>query len=260
MSGTPPVTVDITGSTLVITLNRPERRNAVNLSMATLVAEAVDRLDSADDLRVGVITGAGGTFSAGMDLREFAQGVRPSIPGHGFCGITERPPAKPLIAAVEGYAYAGGCEIALACDLIVAAHDAHFGLPEVKHGLVAAAGALLRLPHRVPIQIAAELAMTGEPISAYRAHHFGLVNRLVPPGEAMRAALDLAAEIARHRPAAIRATKRILTEARDWNRAEEFARQREISEPVFQSEDAREGARAFSEKRVAQWQQNAAAP
>jgi enoyl-CoA hydratase len=247
------VLIDTVGSTLVITLDRPERRNAVDLPMAHAVAEALDRLDGDASLRVGVLAGAGGTFCAGMDLREFARGVRPSLPGRGFAGLTERPPVKPLVAAVEGYAYAGGCEIALACDLVVASRGARFALPEVKRGLVAAAGALLRLPLRVPGQIAAELALTGEPLQAERAHHFGLVNRLVEDGQALDTAVELAAQVARNAPLAVRATKQILREARDWTVAEQFDRQRPISEPVFASHDAIEGARAFAEHRAPQW-------
>ena len=248
------VLIDAVGSTLVITLNRAERRNAVDLAMASAIADAVDLLDSDPQLRVGVITGAGGTFCTGMDLHAFAQGVRPSLPGRGFAGLTEHLPVKPLIAAVEGYAYAGGCEIALACDLVVASRRALFALPEVKRGLVAAAGALLRLPLRLPGQIATELALTGQPLGAERAYHFGLVNRLVDDGQALEIALALADQIAGNAPLAVRATKQILRAAQDWTVADQFERQREISEPVFASHDALEGARAFAERREPQWQ------
>lgn len=169
----------------VITLDRPESRNAVNRAVSEGVAAALDELDSRDDLTVGIVTGAGGTFCAGMDLKAFLAGERPGIDGRGFAGLTDAPPRKPLIAAVEGHALAGGCEVVLACDLVVAAEDARFGLPEVKRGLVAAAGGLLRLPHRLPYQIAMELALTGAFLDAPKAHAYGLVNRLTEPGGAL---------------------------------------------------------------------------
>jgi len=177
------------GSVQVITINRPAVRNALNQAVAVGVAAAVDELDADDDLRAGVLTGAGGTFSAGMDLKAFLAGESPAIAGRGLCGITQAPPRKPLIAAVEGWALAGGCEVALACDLIVAAEDARFGIPEVKRGLVAAAGGLLRLPRRIPAAIALEMALTGDPISAQDAHRYGLVNHLTAAGAALTGAL-----------------------------------------------------------------------
>jgi enoyl-CoA hydratase len=238
---------------IVITINRPEARNAVNPDVAAGVAAALDVLDSRDDLTVGVITGAGGTFCAGMDLKAFVAGQSPAIPGRGFAGLTEAPPAKPLIAAVEGYALAGGCEIALACDLVVAANDAKFGIPEVKRGLVAAAGGLLRLPRRIPYQIAMELALTGAFLDAPRAHAYGLVNRLTEQGAALAAARDLAAAIAANGPLAVRATKHIVSHADEWPVAEFWQRQQAIVAPVFTSADAREGAIAFAEKRPPRW-------
>lgn len=247
------VRVDIFDSTLVITLNRPEIRNAVDLAMAHAIAAAIDRLDNDEGLAIGIITGAGGTFCAGMNLKEFARGVRPSLPGRGFAGLVERPAEKPLIAAVEGHALAGGCEIALSCDLIVAGRGARFGVPEVKRGLVAAGGALIRLPQRIPSQIAAELALTGDLIDAERAYHVGLVNRLVDSGQAMSEALELAARIASNGPLAVQATKQILREAPDWQHSEAFDRQRAISEPVLTSADALEGARAFAAGRAPKW-------
>src|SRR5215468_2611200 len=191
----------------VITINRPHARNAINHAVSAQLAEALDELDQRDDLTVGIITGAGGTFSAGMDLKAFLAGENVSIEGKGFAGFTQAPPRKPLIAAVEGYALAGGCEIALACDLVVAANDAKFGIPEVKRGLVAAAGGLLRLPRRIPYQIAMELALTGAFLDAPRAHGYGLVNRLTEHGAALVAARELAAAIAANGPLAVRATK-----------------------------------------------------
>jgi enoyl-CoA hydratase len=239
---------------LLITINRPEQRNAVNAAVAAGIAEALDQLDSDPELSVGVLTGAGKGFCAGMDLKAFVTGDRPHVEGRGFAGIVERPAEKPLIAAIEGFAVAGGLEIALACDMIVAARGARLGIPEVKRSLVAAGGALLRLPKVLPRTIAMELALTGDPIDAERANALGLVNRLTEPGEAVQVALGLAAKIAKGGPLALAATKRILTEAVDWPEDEFFQRQRPIIDPVFNSEDAKEGARAFSEKRDPVWQ------
>ncbi len=238
---------------LLITINRPEQRNAVNGAVARGIADALDALDADPELSVGVLTGAGKGFCAGMDLKGFQSGDRPHVEGRGFAGITQRAAAKPLIAAVEGFAVAGGLEVALACDLIVAARGARLGIPEVKRSLVAAGGALLRLPRILPRTIAMELALTGDPILAERAHELGLVNRLAEPGEAVATALELAAAIAANGPLALAATKRILVEASDWPDSEFFARQREIIDPVFTSEDAQEGARAFTEKRAPIW-------
>ena len=243
------VQVEADGGVLVVTIDRPEARNAVNLAVAEGIAGALDRLDGADGLRVGIITGAGGTFCAGMDLKAFVAGERPYVAERGFAGIVQGPPRKPIIAAIEGWAVAGGFEIALACDLIVAARDARFGIPEVKRGLVAAGGALIRLPRRIPYHVAMELALTGDPIGAERAYELGIASRLTEPGQALATARELAATIAANGPLAIDATKRILVadEAADWERAGA------ISGPVFVSEDAREGARAFAEKRAPVW-------
>ena len=235
------------GDALVITIDRPEARNAVNLTVAEGIAAGLERLDTDDDLRVGILTGAGGTFCAGMDLKAFVAGERPYVAGRGFAGIVQGPPRKPIIAAIEGWALAGGFEIALACDLIVAARDARFGIPEVKRGLVAAGGALIRLPRRIPYHVAMELALTGDPIGAERAYELGIASRLTEPGEALAAARELAATIAANGPLAIDATKRILVADEDWERAGA------ISGPVSESEDAREGARAFAEKRAPVW-------
>ena len=239
---------------LVITINRPDARNAVNGDVANGMAEALDRLDSEDDLRVGIVTGSGGYFSAGMDLKAFVQGQSPYAGDRGFAGITQRSSRKPLIAAVEGFALAGGFEIALSCDLIVASREARFGIPEVKRSLVAAAGALLRLPKRIPYHLAMELALTGEPIDAERAAQLGIASRLTEPGEALAGARELAALIARNGPLAIDATKRIVEASADWPADEAWQRQGEIAGPVFASEDAREGATAFAEKRDPIWQ------
>jgi enoyl-CoA hydratase len=238
---------------LLITIRRPEARNAVNLAVAEGIAAAVERLDGDDELKAGILTGAGGFFSAGMDLKAFAAGERPWAGDRGFAGITQRPPRKPLIAAIEGFALAGGCEIALSCDLIVAARGARFGIPEVKRGLVAAAGALIRLPKRIPYHLAMELALTGDPITAERAHEIGLVNRLAEPGEAVAVARELAAGIARNAPLSLDGSKQIIRQAADWSEDEAWERQGEITGAVFTSEDAREGAVAFAEKREPQW-------
>ncbi len=239
---------------LVITINRPEQRNAVNAAVADGIAGALDDLDGDAELSIGVITGAGKGFCSGMDLKAFVTGERPWAGDRGFAGITQRASVKPLIAAIEGFAVAGGLEVALACDLIVAARGARLGIPEVKRSLVAAGGGLLRLPRVLPRNIAMELALTGDPIAAERAHELGLVNRLAEPGEALSAAIELAEAIARNGPLALAASKRILTESVDWPDAEFFDRQRAITEPVMASEDAREGATAFAEKRAPVWQ------
>jgi len=238
---------------LLVTLNRPEQRNAVNLAVAEGIAGALDRLDAEVGLRVGVLAGAGRGFCAGMDLKAFVAGERPYAGGRGFAGIVQRPPAKPLIAAIEGFAVAGGFEIALACDLIVAARGAKLGTPEVKRGLVAAGGALLRLPRRIPYHVAMELALTGDFVDAERGHAIGLVNRVVEPGSAVDAALELAAAIAANGPLATAASKRILAEAPGWPADALWERQAEIADPVRDSADAREGSIAFAEKRAPRW-------
>jgi enoyl-CoA hydratase len=238
---------------LVITINRPDQRNAVNAAVANGIAAALDRLDAEDELSIGIVTGAGKGFCAGMDLKAFVTGESPWVGDRGFAGITQRAARKPLIAAVEGFAVAGGLEVALACDLIVAARGARLGIPEVKRSLVAAGGGLLRLPRVLPRTIAMEMALTGDPITAERGYEFGLVNRLAEPGGALDAALELAAAIAQNGPLALAASKRILAESVDWPEAEFFTRQGEIAGPVMASEDAREGATAFAEKRPAVW-------
>jgi enoyl-CoA hydratase len=238
---------------LLVTIDRPEQRNAVDLAVAQGIAGALDALDADPELRVGILTGAGKGFCAGMDLKAFVRGERPHVPGRGFAGIVERPPQKPLIAAIEGFAVAGGFEIALACDLIVAARGAKLGIPEVKRGLVAAGGALLRMPRRIPYHLAMELALTGDPIDAERAAQIGLVNRLTEPGGAVEGALELARAIAANGALALAATKRIVVEAPDRAPDEQWARQAEITIPVMTSEDAREGSVAFAEKRPPVW-------
>jgi enoyl-CoA hydratase len=241
------------GAALVVTLNRPDQRNAVNGAVAEGVAAALEELDADGDLAVGVLTGAGKGFCAGMDLKAFVAGERPWVGERGFAGITQRAAEKPLIAAVEGFAVAGGLEVALACDLIVAARGAKLGIPEVKRGLVAAGGALLRLPARIPYHAAMEMALTGEPVTAERAYELGLVNRLADPGGALEAALELGEAVAVNGPLAVRASKQILERQADWSREEMWERQGALSEPVLASEDAREGATAFAERRDPEW-------
>ncbi len=237
----------------IITINRPHARNALNLTVARAVAAAVDELDGSDELRVGVLTGAGGTFSSGMDLKAFLAGESPSLPGRGLCGITQTPPRKPLVAAVEGWALAGGFELLLACDLVVASQAARFGVPEVKRSMVAAAGAALHLPRRVPFAVAIELLITGEPITAARAYEVGLINRVVAEGSALEHAIGLAEVVAANGPLAVVASKRIARASGDWPAAQAWEEQGRIVAPVFSSEDAREGASAFAEKRAPVW-------
>ena len=237
---------------LIITINRPEAKNAVNAAVSRGLADAVDRLDDDPGLSVGIVTGAGGSFCAGMDLKAFARGENVVVEGRGM-GFTERPPVKPLIAAVEGYGLAGGMELALATDLIVASKNGAFGIPEVKRGLVAGGGGLLRLPQRIPPAIAMELALTGDVLPAVRAHELGLVNVLAEPGQVLDAAIALAEKITANGPLAVAATKRIITESRGWSPDEMWSQQRRILTPVFSSNDDKEGAIAFAEKRPPKW-------
>ena len=248
-----PVLTERRGGVLLITLNRPDARNSVNRALAEGLAAALDELDADGELQVGVLTGAGKGFSAGMDLKAFVAGESAWVGDRGFAGIVQRSSRKPLIAAVEGFAVAGGLEIALACDILVAAKGAKLGIPEVKRSLVAAGGALLRLPQRVPYGIAMELALTGDPISAERGYELGLVNRLAEAGGAVDAAIELAGAIAKNAPLALTATKEVLEKQRGWDDREFWDRQGEITGPVFTSNDAREGSVAFAEKREPVW-------
>lgn len=255
MSGPAGAKVRVTrdGDVLIVTIDRPRRRNAIDRETSLALAAALDRLDADDAVSVAILTGAGGHFSAGMDLKAFAAGERVELEGRGLAGLTERAPRKPLIAAVEGFALAGGFEIALACDLLVAADDAVFGLPEVRRGLIAGSGGLLRLPERLPRAIAMELALTGGHLAAADGLRWGLVNRLCAPGEALATARELARAIAGNAPLALAATKKIVGEGGRWPAAEVWARQNEVLEAVIASDDAREGARAFTEKRAPVW-------
>ncbi len=248
------VETEVDGATLIIAINRPAQRNAVNREVSLAIAEALDRLDADATFRVGILTGREGTFCAGMDLKAFIDGERPELEGRGFGGLTETPPKKPLIAAVEGFALAGGCELALACDLIVAGDDAWFGLPEATRGLVAGSGGLVRLPRRIPQAIALEYALTGARMDAATAHRWGLVNRITPSGGALSGARELAAQITANAPLSTLMTKRIVQESAHWPEAEIWDRQRPLTEAVLASQDAKEGARAFAEKRKPDWQ------
>ena len=248
-----PVIVERRGHVQVITINRPEARNALNGAAARAMAAAADELDADDELRVGVPPAPVSTFCAGMDLKGWMNGDRPMIPGRGFGGITITPPRKPLIAAVEGYALAGGFELMLACDLVVAGQGSKFGVPEVKRALVAGGGAALLLTRRIPFAVAMELLLTGDPVGAARAAELGLVNRVVPDGTALDGALALAEVIAANGPLAVAATKQIARAAADWTVEEGWQRQEELYKPVFASADAREGAAAFAEKRSPVW-------
>jgi enoyl-CoA hydratase len=241
------------GAVQLITINRPEARNALNRAVADGISAAVDELDASRDLQVGVLTGAGGVFSAGMDLKAWVSGETPEIDGRGLCGITRQAPAKPLIAAVEGWALAGGFELVLACDLVVAGQSAKFGVPEVKRSLVAGGGGALLLPQRVPRAVALELLLTGDAIDAERARAVGLLNRVVPDGHAVAAAVQLADVIAANGPLAIAATKRIALQGPRWPPDRSWDLQAEVMNPVFSSADALEGAAAFAEKRTPVW-------
>lgn len=247
------VTTERDGPVWVITICRPEMRNAIDRATSEAIAQAMDDLDSDPDLRVGILTGAGGHFCSGMDLKAFLRGERVELPGRGLAGIIETPPRKPVIAAIEGYALAGGCEIALACDLMVAADNAQFGLPEVKRGLMAGSGGLMRLPQRIPRQIAMHYALTGDLMPAVEARQWGLVNQLSAPGEALAAAKTLAHKIAANAPLAVQISKQVVAESLHWPADERFQRQNALLETIIHSNDAKEGATAFSEKRLPVW-------
>jgi enoyl-CoA hydratase/carnithine racemase len=245
------------GHVEILTINRPEARNAVNGDVSQAMSRALDELTTDDDCWVVILTGSGDkAFSAGMDLKAFASGEAAPIMGApgGFAGITQRDFPKPIIAAVNGAALAGGCEIMLACDMVVAADHAVFGIPEVKRGLFAGAGGLLRLPKRLPLAIALELALTGEPIDTERALALGLINRVVPSAQLMEEALALAGVIADNAPLAVRWTKKVIMGAASVGEDEGWALNNEAVGIVFTSADAMEGPVAFAEKRKPRWQ------
>lgn len=247
------VLVERRDGVMIITINRPQARNALNAQVAHDVAEAVDELDASDQIWAAVLTGAGGTFCSGMDLKGFLKGESPSIDGRGLCGITETPPKKPLIAAVEGWALAGGFELTLACDMVVAGEGARFGVPEVKRGLVAGAGAALLLARRIPQALALELLLLGEPFDAARAADIGLINRVVPTGTALDEAVTLARQIAGNGPLAVAVTKDIARSGADWPGTQGWIEQNKRLRAITKSADAREGAAAFAEKRAPVW-------
>ena len=248
-----PVDLSVQGEVLVITVNRPEVRNAIDASTSLALAAAVDTLEGDESLRVGVLTGAGGVFSSGGDLDAFDRGEGPYVDGRGFAGMAERLPTKPLVAAIEGYALAGGLELALCCDVLVAGRSARLGIPEVRHGLLAADGGLLRLRERLPFQLAMMLALTGDDILAERAQQVGLVSEVVDDGAALAASIALAERIAANAPLAVLASKEILRVASDWPVSEAFQRQAAITGPVLASDDAREGVAAFAQRRHPRW-------
>lgn len=241
------------GRALLITVNRPEARNAVNGRVAAELAAALDTLDADPSLVVGILTGAGRGFSAGMDLKAFLDGDLPIVEDRGFGGFAQRGPRTPLIAAIEGFAVAGGLEMALACDLIVAASDARLGLPEVKRSLIAAGGGLLRLAQRIPYHVAAEIALTGDHLPVQRLYEVGLVNRIAEPGHALDEALVLAGRLVDNAPLALEGSKLVLEHAADWGLERGWQEQEAIMLRVNQSEDAREGATAFAERRAPVW-------
>ena len=247
------VLTEIADGVMTITINRPKAKNAINLEVAKGIAAAMDELDSNDSIQVAILTGAEGTFCSGMDLKAFVSGEMPFIEGKGFAGLVEALPKKPLIAAVEGFALAGGFELMLSCDLVVSANSAKFGIPEAKRGLVAAAGGLMRLPRQIAPRIAMELALTGDFIDANRAYELGLINRVVEPGTALDGAKALAKTIAANGPLAVIKSKEVILESQDWSLDEMFGKQQKQVDVIFSSEDAIEGATAFAEKRAPNW-------
>ena len=253
MSDTQEVLVDIAEGVMTITMNRPQAKNAMNKSMAEGISAAIDEFEGNADIRVAILTGNGGTFCSGMDLKGFLAGETPSVPGRGFGGISHYSPAKPLIAATEGYALAGGFELVLACDLVVASEKSKFGLPEVKRSLVAGAGGVFRLPQQIPQRIAMEMVMTGDHYTAERMYEVDLIDSITPEGKALDGAKELAARIAGNGPLATAASKKIMQEYKTWPHDEIWKRQQVIMDPVFASKDAREGATAFAEKRAPVW-------
>jgi enoyl-CoA hydratase len=249
------VEYDVRGRVGLIRINRPEARNAVNAAVASGMEDAIDRIESDPDVWIGVVTGEGPVFSAGADLKAIAGGEGDSLATStgGFAGITRKARTKPLIAAVNGPALAGGCEIALACDLIVAARSARFGLPEVKRSLVAAAGGLFRLPRALLPKVAMQIVLTGEPISAERAYEFGLVNEIVDDGAALDGALELAERICANAPIAVRESRAVVLAADVSDDETLWKMSGRAMRTVMATEDFSEGPRAFIEKRPPTW-------
>lgn len=249
----PPVTAVRSGAILMVAINRPQVLNAIDGETAALLVDAWDELDRDADLRVGVLAGGSRAFSTGMDMKAYASGSSPLVTGRGFAGLTERPPDKPLIAAVEGYALGGGFEMVLACDLVVAARTAEFGLPEVTRGLIASAGGLLRLPQQIPYRLAMKLALTGDRLSAEDAFAHGLLAELVEPGHALSAALAVAERIAANGPLAVRVSKHSINSGAGALTAEMWTAQAALERQVLGSQDAAEGVAAFRAKRPPRW-------
>ncbi|MUL82324.1 MULTISPECIES: crotonase/enoyl-CoA hydratase family protein [unclassified Mycolicibacterium] len=248
------------GPIAVISLNRPEAMNAVNAALSVATGQALEDAQNDPDIRVVIITGAGRGFCAGADLKELAQGHRIDDRAHpewGFAGVVQHWIDKPTIAAVNGYALGGGTEIALACDLVVIDESASLGLPEVKRGLFAAAGGVIRLQRQIPMKIALEAVLTGAPISAARAYELGLVNRVAPEGTSVEVAMQIAGEIAANAPISVRYSKQVMhrtaVDGSDWE-AEVWNVNKAAIKAVFTSQDALEGPRAFAEKRTPEWQ------
>ena len=238
----------------LLTINRPDARNAINRATAVALSEALDACEADDDVWVVVLTGAGDkAFSAGMDLKAFAAGELP-ITGKGFGGLTQRDFPKPLIAAANGSAFAGGFELLISCDMVVAADHAKFGIPEASRGLVAGAGGLIRLPKRVPLAVAYEMALSAEPIDAQRAYELGLVNHVVAGDQVLETAIALAERIAQNAPLAVRASKRVMRQALELTEAQAWSVSDQEFATIIRSEDAHEGAVAFAEKRRPNWQ------
>lgn len=249
------VDYEVRGRVAVLRLNRPEARNAVNGEVAAALEAAIDVLEADDDVWVGVLTGEGPVFSAGADLKAIAAGQAAALATErgGFAGLVRRQRSKPLIAAVDGPALAGGCEIAIACDLIVASTAARFGVPEVKRALVAAGGGLFRLPRLLPRALAMEMVLTGDPLPAERAHAVGLVNELCEPGQALDRAIALAERICANAPLAVRESRRVLLATVDAPDEEGWRQSNQAMAAMARTEDFAEGPRAFIEKRAPEW-------
>lgn len=242
------------GHVELLTINRPEARNAINRATAFALGEALNDCERDDEVWVAILTGAGDkAFSAGMDLKAFAAGEFP-ITDQGFGGLTKRDFSKPLIAAANGSALAGGFEMLISCDLVVAADHAKFGLPEASRGLVAGAGGLIRLAKLIPRAVAYEIVLTAEPVDAARAYELGLVNQVVPGDQVVPAALALAERIARNAPLAVRKSKEVLRHSLELTEAEAWKLNDEVFGMIGASADALEGAVAFAEKREPRWQ------
>lgn len=249
----PKILTERRGAVLLVTINRPEARNSMDLATAQAMNAAMDLLDEDDGLHLGIVTGAEGNFSTGADLKALARGERPITEARGGFGVFRRPPRKPLIAAVEGYALGGGLELCLSCDLVVASRAARMGLTEVRHSVCATGGGLFRLPRRIPYHLAMELALSGDIREAEFFHQHGLVNRLAEPGQALAEALALAERLLENAPLALAASKEIIWRSRDWSDEEAWSAQQPIAMRAFDSEDRREGLAAFAEKRKPVW-------